>query len=157
MQNIAAEIVALLGSRGETLSVAESFTGGSVARAIVSVPGASAVLHEGIVAYSLQAKTQRLGVKQQTLNTYGAVSRETAQEMARGLIQTGACTYAVATTGSAGPTPDGSAPVGTFYIAVADRTQVAVYAHFAEGNREKITQEGVNFALSHLLNKIKNS
>ncbi len=157
MRKSAAEIVNLLKQRGETLSVAESFTGGMLSKAIISVPGASAVFFEGAVCYSLQAKQLRLGVKPETLQTFGAVSRETAEEMALGLIKTGACTFAVATTGSAGPLPDGSAPVGTFYIAVADRFQVKVYEHFIQGDRKKITREGTRIALTHLLNRIKNS
>ncbi len=155
MRAFAKEIISILTERGKSLSVAESFTGGGVVKELVSVPGASAVLYEGAVCYSERAKTARLGVKAETLSTFGAVSPQTAVEMAQGLIQTGACDFAVSTTGNAGPTPSGNAPVGMFYIGVATPSGVRVFQHRAAGDRQAITQEGIRFALAHLLEEIK--
>lgn len=155
MRAIAEEIISILTERGEMLSVAESFTGGGVVKELVSVPGASAVVFEGAVCYSERAKKMRLGVKEETLSAFGAVSPQTAMEMAQGLLQTGACQYALSTTGNAGPKPSGNAPVGVFYIGVATPGGASVFQHFATGDRQAVTQEGIRFALTHLLNEIK--
>ena len=82
-------LVQLLKLRGKKISVAESFTGGGVGRRIVSVPGASEVYFEGLNTYDERAKIKRLGVSEYTLRTVGAVSDETAYEMAAGLIASG--------------------------------------------------------------------
>ncbi|MBE7090475.1 MAG: CinA family protein [Clostridiales bacterium] len=155
MRALAKEIISLLTKKGQTLSVAESFTGGGVVQELVSVPGASAVIYEGAVCYSERAKISRLGVKAETLETFGAVSKQTALEMVQGLMQTGACNYAVSTTGNAGPTPSGKAPVGAFYIGVASPIQTTVFEHVTNGDRQRITKEGIRLALTHLLNEIK--
>ena len=100
-----------------TLATAESCTGGLLSGRIVNVAGASQVFTEGFITYSNQAKIKYLNVNPDTLNTYGAVSEETAKEMALGLIKTTGCDVAVAVTGIAGP--DGGTkekPVGLVYI-----------------------------------------
>lgn len=155
MRALAEEIISVLTERGKMLSVAESFTGGGVVKELVSVPGASAVVFEGAVCYSERAKKMRLGVKEETLSAFGAVSPQTAMEMAQGLMQTGACDFAISTTGNAGPTPSGKAPVGVFYIGVATPSGVSVFHHCAKGDRQAITKEGIFLALTHLLNEIK--
>lgn len=129
-------------------SCAESFTGGGIAKAIVSNPGASKVFYEGIVAYDSAAKRERLGVSEYTLKTKGAVSEETAYEMAAGLIKGGKCDVAVATTGIAGPASDGSgAPAGLCYIAVGTQERVRVFEYRLQGDRESVTRQAVDLAL----------
>ncbi len=129
-------------------SVAESFTGGGVVQRIVSVPGASSVLHEGLVTYSNESKEDRLGVGRSTLFEYGAVSDETAYEMAAGLIQTGKCDLAISTTGIAGPASDNTdKPIGLCYIGVGLKDQVYVFKFKLGGDREKITNVAINYAL----------
>ncbi len=137
------------------LSTAESFTGGGVGGAIVAVPGASAVFREGINAYAGEAKAERLGVKEETLREKGAVSDETAYQMAAGLIRGGKCDLAIATTGVAGPDPDGEKPVGLCYIAVGTRERVRVWRYHLTGDRETITKTAVNLALFKGLQTIR--
>ena len=142
------QLVNLLKVRGRTLSVAESFTGGGIASRITSVSGASEVYFEGINAYNEQSKVKRLGVSSQTLEKYGAVSEQTAYEMAVGLLRTGDCNVAIATTGLAGPNTDKSGlPVGLCYIAVGTTERIRVYQYHFEGTREEITKKAINYAL----------
>ncbi len=130
------------------ISTAESFTGGGVGQAIVSRPGASAVFYEGVNAYDNNSKAERLGVSEYTLRTKGAVSSETAYEMAAGLLGSGHCDVAVATTGIAGPESDGSGkPVGLCYIAVGTKERVRVFEYHLEGDRESVTRQAINLAL----------
>lgn len=142
------QLVRLLKLRGQKLSVAESFTGGGIGRRIVSVAGASAVFFEGLNTYNESSKIKRLGVSEYTLKTFGAVSEQTAYEMAAGLIATGDCELCIATTGYAGPTTDNVAmPVGLCYLAVGTRERVYVYRYKFNGNREEITETAINYAL----------
>ena len=128
-----------LTARGLTVSTAESCTGGLVAAKLVNYPGISAALYEAHVTYANEAKIQYCGVKAETLAAHGAVSEETAREMAQGLRGKSGADIAVATTGIAGPA-GGTAqkPVGLVYIACADRHGVVVEKLNLRGNRERI-------------------
>ena len=113
-------VVRLLTERGATVAVAESCTGGLLANRFTNVPGASAVFLEGNVTYSNAAKTRTLGVPVELLNSVGAVSKEVAQAMAEGARARAGATYALSTTGIAGPdggTPE--KPVGTVFVGLA--------------------------------------
>ena len=135
-------IYEMLKLRGMKLSVAESFTGGGVAKKLIEVPGVS--------------KMRRLGVQQSTLLRSGAVSDDTAYEMAAGLIATGNCSVSLATTGIAGPASDNTnKPVGLCYIAVGTRKTVFVYKYIFRGGREDITRRAINQALFLLYKQIK--
>lgn len=130
-------LVRLLAARGETLAVAESCTGGFVANRITNVPGASAVFLAGLVTYSNTAKQAFLGVRAETLAAHGAVSEAVAREMAEGARQRTGATYALATTGIAGPT--GETPgksVGTVFIALAGPRGTSVLARVNRYERE---------------------
>jgi PncC family amidohydrolase len=110
----------LLKAKKMTLSTAESCTGGSIAALITSVPGSSEYFKGGVVAYSNEVKMNMLYVSPETLQKYGAVSRETVIEMVQGVMESMKTDCAVATSGIAGPgggTPE--KPVGTIWIAVA--------------------------------------
>jgi nicotinamide-nucleotide amidase len=134
-------VVNELTRRGNTLSAAESCTGGLIAHRITNVPGASAVFLAGLVTYSNEAKIRLLGVKAETLEKFGAVSAETAREMAIGARERQGTDFSVAVTGIAGP-GGGSAekPVGTVYIAVAAESRVKA-RHFVNGyDRETFKQ-----------------
>lgn len=149
-------VLELLKMRGHVLCTGESFTGGGVAGRIVSVPGASDALYEGICAYSNDAKEKRLSVSAETLKKYGAVSDETAYEMAAGLLGQGHCTVSLSTTGIAGPGADGTdKPVGLCYMAVGTAESVYVYKYRFGGTREEITARAVNEALFLLYRHIK--
>jgi nicotinamide-nucleotide amidase len=151
------QLVTLLKLRNKKLSVAESFTGGGLARRITSVSGASAVYFEGINAYDERSKMKRLGVSEYNLRTAGAVSDQTAYEMALGLLNTGDCDIAIATTGLAGPKSDRSMlPVGLCYIAVGTKEKVYVYRYKFDGNRKEITEKGINYALFMAYKHLKN-
>ena len=103
---------------------------------------------EGLNTYNERSKIQRLGVSEFTLNTRGAVSDETAYEMATGLLNTGNCDLAIATTGLAGPKTDRSMlPVGLCYIAIGTQERVFVYRYKFDGTREEITETAINYAL----------
>lgn len=138
----------LLTLRRMKISVAESFTGGGVGKRLVEIPGISEVYIEGLNTYSNDSKMDRLGVTELNLRHYGAVSEEVAREMAEGLIKTGKCNIAVATTGIAGPKSDNtSKPVGLCYIAVGTEENISVYEFRLSGTRETITNTAVNLAL----------
>ncbi|MGE4586900.1 MAG: competence/damage-inducible protein A [Mangrovibacterium sp.] len=128
----------LLQKTGASLGLAESCTGGYLTHLFTANPGSSAYLKGGITAYANAVKTAVLGVRPESLNTHGAVSREVALEMVRGARQTLHTDYAVATTGIAGP--DGGSPekpVGTVWIAVAGKTQITAECFTFTGNRER--------------------
>ena len=146
--SLAERFVAALKLHKLHVSTAESFTAGGVGREIVRVPGASAVFYEGINAYDNKAKHERLGVSEFTLMDKGAVSVETAYEMAAGLLKQGHCDVAIATTGIAGPDADGTnKPVGLCYIAVGTREKVRVFRFRLSGDRETVTRTAINLAL----------
>ena len=154
---LAKQLVELLKLRGKTLSVAESFTGGGIAKKIVEISGASSVYFEGLNTYNELSKVRRLGVSEYTLHTYGAVSDQTAYEMAAGLIADGTCDISIATTGLAGPNSDRSGlPIGLCYIAIGTKERVFVYRYKFDGNREEITQKAIRYALFLAYKQLKN-
>ncbi len=112
--------VALLTEKNKTVAVAESCTGGLLASRLTGVPGCSQVFGTGIVSYSWDCKKQLLGVSADTLETYGAVSAETAREMADGIRRQAGADIGIAITGEAGPQAAEDKPVGTVFVALAD-------------------------------------
>ena len=128
-----------LTARGLTVSTAESCTGGLVAARLVNYPGISSALHEAHVTYANEAKIRYCGVKKETLERFGAVSEETAREMAQGLRERSGADIAVATTGIAGPGGGTEKkPVGLVYVACADQNGVRVERLQLRGNRERV-------------------
>lgn len=151
-------LIELLKLRRRKISVAESFTGGGIAKRITSVSGASEVYFEGLNTYDELSKMKRLGVSEYTLQTVGAVSDQTAYEMAAGLLQTGTCDISIATTGLAGPKSDRSMlPVGLCYIAIGTKERVFVYRYKFDGTREEITEKAINYALFLAYKQLKNT
>ncbi|MGZ8236850.1 MAG: CinA family protein [Methylobacter sp.] len=146
---LAGQLGRLLKASGKTIATAESCTGGWIAQTITDVPGSSAWFDRGFVTYSNTAKVQMLGVNPQTLDKYGAVSMETATEMAAGALEYSDADVAVAVTGIAGPdggTPD--KPVGTVFIAWAHKNGAAkVVRKQFTGNRRKIRAQTVKSAV----------
>ncbi len=144
-------VVDLLRTNALSLSTCESCTGGLVASSIIDVPGASEVFREGFVTYSNKAKRSRLGVKKSTLVKYGAVSEQTAKEMAKGCAASTKASVSVSTTGIAGP--DGGSedkPVGLVYIgcSVCGKTKVVKYNF--KGDRRQIRCQAASAALALL-------
>jgi nicotinamide-nucleotide amidase len=134
-------------------ATAESCTGGLVAGALTDIAGSSDVFDRGFVTYSNDAKQQMLGVSSDTLRDYGAVSRQTAEEMARGAIAHSNADVAVAITGIAGPT-GGSAdkPVGLVYFAAASRGGALSHKEMRYGDirRARVRRKAVLEALAML-------
>lgn len=142
------KVVELVKKLGMNISTAESCTGGMIASRLIDVPGVSEIFKEGIVSYSNDAKMKRLGVKKETLEKYGAVSKETAKEMVMGLDSD----IAIATTGIAGPdggTPE--KPVGLVYIGIRVKNDIYVEKKFFNGDRMKIRERAVSQSLFSLI------
>ena len=117
----------ILNKNGLSVSVAESCTGGLVSSLLTDISGSSAYINENIVTYSNEAKISCLGIKRETLSKYGAVSEQTAEEMAAGLIKRTNADYTVTTTGIAGPTGGtDDKPVGLMYVGLSDKSSVKV-------------------------------
>ncbi len=147
----------LLKLRNVKISVAESFTGGRIASALIKNSGISNYMHEGIVAYSNESKTKRLKVKEQDLKTVGAVSSKVAFQMCAGLLIEGECDMAISTTGIAGPKSDNTLkPVGLCYIGIGMKNGVHTYRYNFTGDREEITETAKNTALFLAIKKLKN-
>jgi len=137
-----------LRKKNQTLSVAESCTGGSLAQRLTSVPGSSAYFWGGVVAYHNRAKTVLLGVPSDILKKYGAVSGETAQAMAEGMRRISGTDYALSITGVAGP--DGGTakkPVGLVWVGLASVAGVYVFKKIFSGDRKTIRRKATDEAL----------
>ncbi|MDO5618740.1 CinA family protein [Kocuria sp.] len=133
-----------------TVGTAESLTGGSVAAALVSVPGASAVFEGAVVSYSHAVKTRVLGVSAELLDRVGAVDAQVAEDMARGAREVLGVDVAVATTGVAGPEPHDGKPVGTVYVGLAGLGGTRSLELHLDGTRPQIRQACVEVALTEL-------
>ncbi len=146
----AAAIIALAKEAGVTLATAESLTGGMVCAALVSVPGASAVVRGGIVAYDTAVKINTLGVSALLIEREGPVAHAVAIAMARGALTVFGADVAVATTGVAGPEPHGGRAPGTVVIAVVGPGADWVKTLHLGGNRDDVMSEAVTLALDQL-------
>jgi nicotinamide-nucleotide amidase len=147
----------LLRQSRATVSVAESCTGGMLGERITSVPGSSAYFLGGFIAYSNEMKTELLGVSPETLDRFGAVSRETAEAMAKGARRRTGSSCAVSVTGLAGPDASSgpeTAPVGAVFIGVADAAGVDVAQRVFLGDRQRIRTFTANFALDVLRRRL---
>jgi nicotinamide-nucleotide amidase len=153
-EELARQVLAACEERGIMLATAESCTGGMIAAALTDIAGSSTVVDRGFVTYSNEAKMEMLGVRPETLGAYGAVSRETAREMAAGALGRSRAGIAVSVTGIAGP-GGGSAekPVGLvwFGLAMKDRPPLAEHRLFGDRSRAFIREESVKAALSLVL------
>ncbi len=151
MMTVAEKLVELLKARGLRCATAESCTGGGIGSAITAVPGSSAVYLGGVVSYANEVKSGVLGVSKDTLATVGAVSPETAAQMAEGVRRLVGADLAVSVTGIAGP--DGGSddkPVGLVWFGLASaagtRTEKAIFA----GDRARVREQAVVHALGML-------
>ena len=155
--NLEEKIVGVLQEKGYTITTAESCTGGLLAGTIINVAGASDVYNEGYITYSNEAKERLLGVKHQTLETYGAVSEQTAMEMALGAAKASGSNVALSTTGIAGPGGGSSEkPVGLVYIGCVINDRVEVEKCCFQGSRKEVRDAAVNEALGFLLGNLSN-
>ena len=156
MKALAESLGRALQARQALLVTAESCTGGWAAQAVTAVPGSSEWFERGFVTYSNESKTELLGVRRETLERHGAVSEETAREMALGALQRSRGTLALAITGVAGPSGGSEAkPVGTVCFAWAQRGGAvrSETRHFA-GDREAVRRQSVEHALARVLHHL---
>lgn len=141
----------ILKAKGKTMATAESCTGGYIAYLITSVSGSSAYYNGTVVSYSNEVKENVLGVKKETLKSFGAVSEETVKEMLKGVIEKLNTDYAVATSGIMGP--DGGSeekPVGTVWIAVGNKEKIETQKINLRFDRQRNISMTANFALNFL-------
>ncbi|GAA2233876.1 CinA family protein [Rarobacter faecitabidus] len=157
---LAADLVGACSARGISIGTAESLTGGLVAAAIVDIPGASAVLRGGIVAYDLQIKAGVLGVSHDLLAARGAVDPEVAAQMADGAARMLGVRLAISTTGVAGPGSDGGHCAGEVYVGLRladsdDHVTQRVLRLRLSGDRTQVRAQVVRRALSEALSMVR--
>jgi len=151
MASLEKEIGDLLRQKGLTLGVVESATGGLISHLITNIPGSSDYYKGSITAYSDETKIKIVGVKEDTINKYGAVSHQVAQEMAQGGRKILAVDICLADTGIAGPsgaTP--GKPVGLFYIGLSHQAGIHSQKHLFQGDREQNKRDAAEAALAWL-------
>ncbi len=147
----------MLKEKGKTVSVGESCTAGYLSKRFTDVPGSSNYFIGGVSTYSNSSKMNLLGVKKETLQKYGAVSIETAEEMVKGLFELFKTDYAISITGIAGP--EGGTeekPVGLVYIGIGENGKIEVFKNRFLGDRESIRWQSTQRALYLLWRKLKN-
>ena len=150
IENIIGEILI---SKGLTIATAESCTGGLLAGTLINYSGISSVFMEGVITYSNEAKMKRIGVSKDTLD---AVSKETAEEMARGICKVANTKIGISTTGIAGPGGGTyEKPVGLVYMGLCINGEVFYKKFDFKGDRQQIRLQVVNSALEFLLEYIK--
>lgn len=152
----AVRVMYRLVERGETLATAESLTGGLVGDLLTSVPGSSSFFLGGVIAYATEVKQALLGVSEETVEKYGVVSAECATEMAAGVLARTGATWAVSTTGVAGPETQEDKPVGLVYVAV-DGPRSDVRELRLEGDRGAIRRQACEEAFIALLETVNAS
>lgn len=157
MQTTAQNVLDTLRNKGWKLATAESCTGGMISSLLVEIAGSSDVFDRGFVTYSNQAKVDMLGVSAQTLRAHGAVSVETAAEMATGALKHAKTDIAVSVTGVAGPGASATKPEGRVCFGLAQKgKQVKTFQmDFGALGRTNVRQESAQFALNIILDATK--
>lgn len=144
---VASRIIDELRRRGESLAVAESLTGGGLGAAITSVPGSSDVFFGGVIAYQLSVKRELLKVPDSLIQEFGVVSEEVAVAMADGVRDLFGTTWAIATTGVAGPGPSDGVAAGTVWIAIRGPINQSTELEI-QGEREVVRNASVSSAIT---------
>ncbi|HHT62436.1 MAG: CinA family protein [Bacillota bacterium] len=145
-------IINLLIEKGKTIAVAESCTGGLLSGTLTSIPGSSKCFGYGVVTYSNQAKHDLLGISWQVLNEFGAVSYETAVEMAKSVKKLARAQIGLSITGIAGPSGGSERkPVGLVYIGLAGEEFCSAHKFYFTGSREEIRNLSVDKSLDLIL------
>lgn len=147
---LAEEILGLLHKRGESLAVAESVTGGAIAKSITDIPGSSISFLGGLVTYATESKVALLGIPQEVIDRYGVVSEEVAKEMARSVRSKVGSTWSIATTGVAGPGAHHGIEAGNVWIAVSGPQEVTERLTLGDIGRDRVRNGAVTGALTLL-------
>ncbi len=151
MTSLEQEVGNLLRQKGLTLGIVESASGGLISHMITNVPGSSDYYNGSVTAYSNEVKIKVIGVKEDTINQYGAVSHQVAEEMAQGGRKVLAVDICLADTGIAGPTGATiEKPIGLFYIGLSHQAGTYSRKHNFRGNREQNKRDATNAALGWL-------
>lgn len=157
MQGEPEQVARLLRDKGYTISCAESCTGGLLTSCLTDVPGSSAYMAGAVVTYTDACKERFAKVRKETLQRHGAVSRETACEMAEGIRETMGTDLGVSVTGVAGPDGDGSGkPLGLVYISVSGSQGTFVTENRFAGDRRHVKEQSVEKALLMLADYLGN-
>lgn len=152
LDELSYQLIHRLSQRGLTLATAESCTGGLIGKCLTDIPGSSAVYLGGVISYTNPVKSRLLGVSEDTLRVYTAVSRQTAHEMALGARQTIRSDIGVSVTGLAGPDGDGTGrPVGLVYIALSMQGVSFGKELHLTGDRQAIREQAAQAVLSMIL------
>ena len=145
------KIINRLKERNQTITFAESCTGGRIAAEFTAISGASAVLMGSVVSYANEIKSQWLGVSEETLINHGAVSHQCVEEMLNGISKLASANCAIAVSGIAGPTGGTQEkPVGTVYIGIKVHGKNRVELHLFKGDRASIQEEATTTAIALL-------
>ena len=149
-------LITLLQKQNKKIAVAESCTGGLISKMLTDISGASSVFGYGVTAYANEAKQKLLGVKEETLNNFGAVSENTVREMASGVLELAGGDISIAISGIAGPNNDGSTkPVGTVCIAIATTEKCYATTFVFAGKRGEIRRRAAKMALNMAYDELK--
>lgn len=158
LYNLSKKVVDVLIEKQLKISTAESCTGGMLSQMLTDISGASEIFEYGVVTYANSVKVRELSVLQTTLDEFGAVSEQTCNQMANGVMKKSACDIGVGITGIAGPT--GAVlgkPVGTIYVGVCNSQKTIIRKLSLNGNRQNNRKSAVQQALLLILELIENS
>jgi PncC family amidohydrolase len=154
--SLSSEISQLLSEKSQTIATAESCTGGLLGHTLTAISGSSEYFLGGVIAYSNRIKEEWLGVQSQTLLQHGAVSEETAREMAQGIRKKFKADIGLSTTGIAGPTGGTSTkPVGMVWIGISTKTNTQAFKCHFKGSRNEVKTSTVKEILTRLLDHLK--
>ena len=155
MMNLCCEVLKAL--EGKTLATAESCTGGGIGAALTAVPGSSAIYKGGVISYCNEIKHDLLGVPEEVLHSFGAVSSPVAEAMAEGARKALGTDVAVSVTGLAGPGGDEFGnPVGTVFVGYSDAYGTSCQKFVFAGDRESVRTQAVSAALQMILLRQRN-
>ena len=146
------KVIETLASQSQTISFAESCTGGRITAAFTAISGASAVLNGSMVTYSNEIKHSWLGVENEVLENFGAVSSQCVVQMLEGIQRSSGADYTIAVSGIAGPTGGTKEkPVGTVYIGLQTPSSQEVFQCLFTGDREQVQEQSTLFAIEKLV------
>lgn len=150
-----ARLHAMLRAGGRTVATAESLTGGALAARLTDVPGASITFLGGVVSYATELKVTLLGVPEEVVTEAGVVSAECAEAMAAGIRRITGATYALATTGVAGPDTQEGKPAGTVYLGIATPGETTSVRLALDGDRRQIRDATCALAIAELVDVVR--